>query len=441
MKKINFYAILFCVMLFANLKMTAQQEQSLAFMTDVWQSNLTNPAFLTEKKIAIGLPSVYFNLNSPDLVLNNLVKTGTNSIYLDDVAQNKLQPQTHLNGNVQLQTLGLTFPVSKKLFITLNHGVWTNPSVIFNRNLARIIVKGNADSDFLGKTTSFGSSINGDIRSELGIGAAYKLANLTIGARVKLQYGISAMFTTADKLDITFNQNDYNVRFQNDFEVQTYAIEKFSNITNVQDLLKNGLTSSNKGVSFDLGGSMTLGKIRLNASLIDLGGSIKWQTEGKSYSSKGDFTYKGVNQNDVSRFFRYDSLTSSSFQDTLKKVIGFTTKTSGVTYTQKLPTKIYLSGSYELNDKLTLGALVYGELGDNESRMGFMIDATAKLLKVIRIGATVGLRNKTFSNVGVHISAKLGPIQLFAVTDNILTAFNPYSANNANGRAGLGLLF
>lgn len=440
MKKINFIAILLFSTLFTSLKMTAQQEQSLAFMTDVWQANLTNPALLTEKKVAIGLPSVYFNLNSPDLVLNNLVKEGTTSIYLDDVAQNKLQPQTHLNGNVQMQTFGLTFPVSKKLFLTLNHGVWTNPSVVFNRNLARVIIKGNADAEFLGKTTSFGSSFNGDVRSEFGIGAAYKLANLTIGARAKLQYGISGIFTNADKLDITFNQNDYNVRFQNDFEVQTYDIEKFGNIANVQDLLKNGLTSNNKGLSFDLGGSLTLGKIKVNASLIDLGGSVKWQNAGTSYSSKGDFTYKGVNQRDVDRFFRYDSLTSSTFQDTLKKVIGFTTKTSGVSYTQKLPTKIYLSGSYELNDKLTFGALLYGELGGDENRLGFMVDATARVLKVLRVGATLGLRNKTFSNIGVHVSAKLGPVQIFAVTDNIITAFNPYGANNANGRLGLALL-
>ena len=94
-----------------------------------------------------------------------------------------------------------------------------------------------------------------------------------------------------------------------------------------------------------------------------------------------------------------------------------------------------------MNDKLTLGALIYGELGGDENHTGFMLDATTKLFKVLRVGATLGLRNKTLSNVGVHVSAKLGPVQVFAVTDNIITAFNPYGANNANGRVGLGLLF
>jgi hypothetical protein len=443
MKKIN-QVLLLCTTLFSSVSMSAQQEQSLAFMTDIWQSNLTNPALLPDKKIGIALPSLYFNLNSPELTYNDCITVnakGENVVLLDDVTQNKLQPQNHFNGNAQFQTLGLSIPVTKKLFLTFTHGVWANPSVTVNRNLARILVKGNAAAEFLGKTNAFGSSANGDVRSEFGIGAAYKLPNLTIGARVKLQYGLSALFTTADKLDITFNQNDYNMRFQTDFEVQTYSIEKFSNISTFQDLLKNGLTSQNTGLSFDLGGSMKLGKLQLNASLIDLGGSINWKSEGKSYGSKGDYTYKGVNPSGRDQFFRFDSLGSASFSDTLKKVIGYTTRESGVTHTQALPTKLYLTGSYALNDKLTLGALIYGEFGGDESKTGFMVDATYKLFKVVRVGATLGLRNKTFNNIGAHISAQLGPVQVFAVTDNVITAFNPYDANNANGRAGLALVF
>jgi Family of unknown function (DUF5723) len=440
MKKVH--QVLFCLaIVLTSTNLVAQQEQALAFMTDIWQANATNPAILPEKKIAIALPSIYFNFSSPELTWNDLIKPGTERIYLDYVVDNKLQAENRLSGNVQFQTFGLTFPVSKKLSFTLGHSVWADPSVNINRNLAKLLINGNASPEFLGKTTSFASSLNGEVRSEFGIGAAYKLANLTIGARVKLQYGITGLFTKANKLDINFNQNDYSMQFQNDFEVQTYSIEKFSNIKNAQDLLSNGLTSGNTGVSFDLGGSYKLGKLQLNASLIDLGGSINWKDEGKSYSSKGDFTYKGVNPTSRDRFFRYDSLGSATFQDTLKKVIGFTEKTSGVTYTQKLPAKMYLSGIYELNSTLTLGALIYAEFGGDESKMGLSVDATAKLFKFLRVGATLGLRNKTFDNIGAHVSAKLGPVQVFAVTDNIITVFNPYGANNANGRVGLGLLF
>jgi hypothetical protein len=442
MKKLTL--TVYCITLFASLKMAAQQEQSLPFMTDVWQSNLTNPALLTERKSTIALPSVYFNLNSPDLTLNNLVTrnetTGKDQILLDKIVDNILQPQNRLNANVQFQTLGLTLPVSEKLFLTVSHDVWADPSVNIKGDLAKLMIKGNADPAFLGKTTAFGSSFNGSVRSEFGIGAAYKLQNLTIGARVKLQYGIAALFTTANKLDITFNQNDYNMRFQNDFEVRSFSIDKLNNFKNVQDLVSNGLTSGNTGVSFDIGGTYKLEKLQINASAIDLGGSINWKDAAKSYSSKGDYTYKGINPAGRNQFFKFDSLGSTYLKDTLKQIIGYTETTSGVTYAQKLPTKIYLTGMYELTEKWTIGALFYGEFGD-ETRTGVTLDATTKLFKVLRVGATVGLRNNTFNNIGAHLSAKLGPVQVFAVTDNLITVFQPYSANNANGRLGLNLIF
>jgi hypothetical protein len=445
MKKIR-QALLCCATIFTSLSMTAQQEQSLAFMTNVWQSNRVNPAIVSDKKIVVALPSVYFNLNSPDLTLNSLITkneaTGTDQLNVNNIVTNTLKPQNRLNGNVQFQTFGLTFPVTKKLFLTLSHDVWADPSVNLKGDLAKLVVKGNADPAFLGKTTAFGSSVNASVRSEFGIGAAYKLTNLTIGARVNLQYGIAALFTTAEKMDITFNQNDYNMRFQNDFEVQTYSIDKLNKIKNIQDLVSNGLTSGNMGMSFDLGGSYKMGKLTLNASMIDLGGSIKWTNEAKSYSSKGDYTYKGVNPTDNKQFFRFDSLSATYLTDTLKKIVGLVESTSGVSHTQQLPTKIYLMGSYELNDKWTLGALFYSEFGGNcETRTGFNLDATTQLFNIFRVGATVGLRNNTLNNIGAHISAKLGPVQAFAVTDNIITVFQPYSANNANGRVGVNLMF
>jgi Family of unknown function (DUF5723) len=439
MKK-NKQALICFAIAATSLNLVAQQEQSLAFMTDVWQSSMINPAFVPDKKLSIALPSVYFNLHSPDLTFNSLI-TKNETTGKDQIAINDLKSQNRINGNVQFQTLGLTYAVSKKLFLSLSHDVWVNPALNFKGDLARLFVKGNADPAFLGKTTAFGSSFNGDIRSEFGIGAAYKLKNLTIGARMKLQYGIAAVFTTADKMDITFNQNDYNMRFQTDFEVQTYSIDKLNRVKNVQDLLNNGLTSGNKGLSFDIGGTYKIGKLQVNASLIDLGGFIKWKDEGIAYSSKGDYTYKGINQTDFNRFFKFDSIGSNSFKDTLQKVIGYTENTSGVTYTQKLPTKIYLTGTYEFNDKLTVGGLFYTEFGAPENQTGFTIDATTTLFNICRVGASVGLRNKTINNLGAHVSAKLGPVQVFAVTDNIITVFNPYDANNANGRVGVNLLF
>ena len=437
------FTVLVCLLttLFASQNAQAQQEQSLNFMTDVWQSNLTNPAMLPSKKFCLALPSVYFNLSSPDFTVNDLVttspETGKKRIYVDSLIAGKLKQQNHLTANINVQTFGLSVAVSDNLSLTLSHSIWANPSVYLNRDLLKIFAKGNAD--YLGKTANIGSSGNGEIRSEFGLGAVYRLENITVGARVKLQYGIAGMFTPSNKLDVTFSSADYSMRFQNDYDTRAFQLDRFNNVTNVQDLISNGLTSSNTGISFDLGGTMKLGKLNLAASLIDLGGTINW-SGGKQYTSRGDFTYKGRSQKDVDQFFNVDSLNSKSFRDTLSRVIGYT-ETANATYSQSLPLKIYLSGTYDVTEMLRVGGMFYMESYNGETKTGLAIDATVSLFKILHLGATFGLRNKAFNNLGAHLSAKLGPVQIFAVTDNVLTVFNPYDANNANGRAGLALVF
>lgn len=446
MKK-SIYIALTLLAMTTVFKASAQQEQSLNFMTDTWQAHMTNPALLPSKKLSIALPSVYFNINSPNLAVNDLVvnENGSRNLYLNKLYAPERPELTHINGNVQVQTLGISFPVTNKLSLSIYQAGSANPSVTYRRDLAQLFFKGNAD--FLGKTVAFGSSSNGDMRSEIGIGATYYLPVFTIGGRIKFHSGIAGIFTESDKLDITFNQTDYSLGFKTDIDLRMFSAKKITNIRNAQDVVNQGLFSKNSGISFDLGGSMKLGKIQLNASLIDIAGSINWKNNGTAYTSKGNYTFKGQDINDFNQFFKIDSLSSKTFTDTLKKVLGYN-ETAGTTYTQKLPMKLYLSGSYQLNDKVSLGALLYNESGGSTaSQTGFAVDATIKAVDIpkvlkVRAGLTYGLRNGKFNNLGAHVTLNAFKVfQVFAVTDNIITAFKPYDSNSANGRVGMGLIF
>ncbi len=446
MKK-NISITLFFTAMLTVWRVSAQQEQTLNFMTDTWQAHMTNPALLPSKKLSIALPSVYFNINSPDLKINDLIinENGSRNLYLNKLYAPERPELSHINGNVQVQTLGISLPVTNRLSLSIYQAATANPSVTYRRDLAQLFFKGNAD--FLGKTIAFGSSSNADMRSEIGIGAVYQLAVFTLGARIKFHSGIAAVFTESDKLDISFNQTDYSLGFKTDVDLRMFSAKKITNIRNTQDVINQGIFSKNTGISFDLGGSLKLGKVQLNASLIDIAGTINWKNGGTAYTSKGDFTYKGQDINNFSQFFKIDSLSSKTFTDTLKKVLGYT-ETAGTTYTQKLPMKIYLSGSYQLNDKLSMGALLYNESGGNRpSQTGFAVDATINAVDIpnvlkVRAGLTYGLRNGKFNNLGAHVTLNAFKVfQIFAVTDNIITAFKPYDSNNANGRIGMGLIF
>jgi hypothetical protein len=183
---------------------------------------------------------------------------------------------------------------------------------------------------------------------------------------------------------------------------------------------------------------MKVGKMNFAVSAIDLGGAIKWQNDGKKYASSGIYTYSGANSDD---FFNVDSLNSDGFRDTLKNIIGFK-ESENPNYSQKLPLKIYLSATYQLHEKLRVGALLYNENGGLDvSQTGFIADITYQLHKNIQLGSTIGLRYGSFNNLGVHFVAHLGPVQFFGVTDNIISTFRPYDSKNANGRLGMNIQF
>jgi len=65
----------------------------------------------------------------------------------------------------------------------------------------------------------------------------------------------------------------------------------------------------------------------------------------------------------------------------------------------------------------------------------------AQLHKYINIGVNYAYRFNSATNVGLNTTFKIGPVQLFAATDNIIQALQPSAANNVNGRVGLNLVF
>jgi hypothetical protein len=69
------------------------------------------------------------------------------------------------------------------------------------------------------------------------------------------------------------------------------------------------------------------------------------------------------------------------------------------------------------------------------------LSGQTELFKGFTIGAVYVVRNKRFDNFGVNTSLKIGPLQVFAATDNLLTLLQGSNSNTINIRAGLNLVF
>jgi hypothetical protein len=403
-----------------------QQEQALHFATDLWQSNFTNPAFVSKKKIVVALPSLYVNYSSPTASILDLKNNASS-----------LSPTNKISGNLSIQTLGLSFPLTSALRLSVHHAANAYTSGNINRNLVSLYDKGNAQ--FIGQTVDFASNISASLYNEWAVGVSYKLQeSLSLGVRVKYLTGNFYSNVGLNKATIKFDDSNYALNFDNDIKVTTFGVGSWDSLKSpATALTSQRVFTDNTGFAFDLGGSMKLGKITLNVSVIDLGAGINWKENGKSSATKGTYGYSGLKSDD---FFKFDSLNAKIFQDTLKKIVGLVENTEGP-LRQALPTKIYLSGTYELTEKLRLGALLYTEMDVQDTRFGFVANGNYKISNMLTVGGTLGLRNGSFDNLGLSAVTKLGPVQIYAVTDNVIGAFKPLEAKNSNARLGINLVF
>ncbi len=226
----------------------------------------------------------------------------------------------------------------------------------------------------------------------------------------------------------------------------------FPEVDGAYDIL-NGLQvidfsseGGNTGFGFDLGITANLtDKLTLSASIIDIG-SITWKTDTYEYTTRGKYNYGGL---DLFSYSNADTLNTQLLTEDLERIadeltdkldIRNTTE-PGYSYTTPLHTRGYLSGTYQLMDDLTVGALFYFDNTRIGTQPGFAISARKPFGKWVTAGATYAVRNGRFNNLGVNATGHFGPLQIYLATDNIIGAVNPLGSKNVNLRLGFNLVF
>lgn len=416
----------------------AQQEQSLHFLTNVWQSNLTNPAIKSSDKFQIILPSVYYNIHTPDFTINDLFRTDEfGNLNMSEVARNRIKQRNRINAQANILSLGISYPVSKKISLSIYQSINSHASVDLDGDMLKMILVDNID--YVGKLTKLTSSGGGSSYSEIGVGGNYAINDkVQIGTRIKMYKGIAAAFAIAAESRVFLENTDYAMSMNNNVNIVTYSLTQLKDIDGVGGALNSSFAGSNRGYGFDFGTTVSMGKWRMALSFIDVGGFIRWRDEGTRYSSLGDRHFKGIKTATIS----IDRIPSSNsgIKDNIKDALKVD-ETPNPWFLERIPTKYYFSSSYEISPKLMVGGLIFQEASRYTGvHKGFSFNTTYKLMKSLQLGGSLGLRNGSFTNLGMHIVTQLGPVQMFGVTDNIISSFRAYNTHSANGRVGLNIL-
>lgn len=417
----------------------AQGQLSLYQMrSSVPQANLINPAFSPDAKFNLGLPlisSAYVSFGAP-MSYNDVFVSGTDdSLRLNSariLEKLDINNKIEIDADVALLFAGLRTNIG---YFTISYVSRVDGSMSIPGNLVEFVLKGPDDPD---GTTSLRIN-NLDLRSswfnELGVGFSRKITReLTVGGRLKYLQGIANV--SVENLNGTLSSNIDSIAVQIEpWALRTAGLENLENLSSDVFLFSNG----NHGWALDLGVTyQVLDNLLLSGSVADLG-SISWKEKTKSFVFDGvNYAFKGFDLIKV-----IDDETTDLVQmelDSLEEK--FTPEEiEDLPYSTPLTGKFYLGGTYTLAEKHDVGLVFAGEMFKGRLSPAIGITYNIRLVHWLNAGLNLGYRNKTFSNIGAGLSARLGPVQLYALADTMEgILFQSVNAEAVSFRLGLNIM-
>ncbi|MDE5424082.1 DUF5723 family protein [Ancylomarina sp. DW003] len=462
-KTILKYSLLLVTGLFMSQLVSAQKmNNTLYLMQNVPQSNQLNPAIQPECKVFLGFPglsSIYFNYANNGFTYDDIIKDGTglqkDSLVVDiNSFHDALKSTNRITNQLDYTFFSLGIR-AKKMFFTLDVSSKVDTRLGFDKGLVSFFKDGNAA--YMGRTANLGAiGLEGTAYNEVALGASKQVTEkLTVGIKAKALFGVANMHMDDSDLSVYTSESGDLVQLRSKqlmkvsmpLDITEKADPDGTNYIDDIDINDDDMDAkffsgtNNKGFAFDLGATYKFDeKTTFYASILDIGG-IKWNDTYELYQDAtfnwkgGDWSQSG-NSNDPN--YREIEDVMEDLTDSISDAFRFRDKTGS--YSRALPTKIYLGGSYELNKRINVGAVSRTEIYDGKLRPSLTLSANTRVIRNFSASLSYSMVNSSYNNIGVGVAAKLGPFQLYAVSDNVL-AMNPNTAKTANIRFGMNMMF
>lgn len=416
------------------------QSLQLANMTEVGQINLTNPATLGTKRFYLGVspfPRVGTSLGGSQVYqVNGSYLPGF--IDLEGI------------GDDNFLGVGLTVPFSlgfkvKKWGFNMHTKSVFNSQIGFNKDFLGFVTQGNGA--YVGETLNLDPQFDISMYQEFGIGVSRQILKIfNVGVRGKYLIGLANVNTVKGNLSLATAPEFYQLKAEADYTIQLAGIPTLNNLGDytvidsffndiATDPLQNySKATQNRGFAFDMGATMDIGKmLHVGVSILDIG-KINWTENASEYNISGKFQFEGV---DATGFLTGDDVTN--ILDTLDKIVTLTSQST--TYSTGINPKIYVTARMKFGKEFYLNAVLRNEFTSQGVRTGLGVGCQKNVGKILSVGALYSIRNGSFMNLGANMSLKLGPAQVFVLSDNFLPLINQWQATNTNVRFGVNLTF
>ena len=429
------------------------QRATSYWMQHLPQATYLNPAKQTGCKFFLDipvLPNFDINFNHSGFNINDAVKQHPyqpDSFMIDlDGIEAALKDGNNINFDAKISVLnfGLTLQNEMNISFGINYKI----SEFFQYPKALIeIRRGNYRQN--GTPLAFNFKESFDLHREIYIGVSKNFNNsFYAGGRLKYLSGYANI--KADKLNIdwytsTREEDMWDWTFNSDFDIKAASVvpwnftDSAGQITGIEydtTFVNNpasGISSlsfpKNTGLAVDLGIEYNINdRLILSGSLIDFG-YIKWKTSPAKMTQQASFKFSGL---DIAEYVgNLDTLQSANADlgerikndmiDTLMTV--FNPEIEKTSYTTNLNSKIFLGANLKITDWLYAGFLYRGMFFNKSLISSYTFSANTKIFNVWSYSVSYSIMNASANNIGMGLSYKIGPWQMYLITDNIAAPF------------------
>ena len=461
MRKVVF---LFCLFVVTNL--TAQNKQLLYNFTDIPQSLMTNPGADVKYKWYVGVPflsGISMNVGSTGFSAYDLF--ANDGVDFNTKLRSVLSKTTHndvLSLNQQLELFSVGFRIGTEDNRSyLSFGLYQEFDFLsyVPQDIATLAIEGN--KDYMGKRFNLADlSAKADLLSVFHIGIHKKIQdNLIVGARAKIYSSIfnaSSVDNAGYIYTNTSTDSYYEQIVYSNLQLNTSGFAQYNDANNTSnagaDIKKGILLGGNLGLGLDLGLTYyPQSNVQFTASVIDLG-YISHTKEVESYSYKGFYNYKGLVPH-----FNNENAAQANYQDFKNAIVLDTLHTK---YTTWRPTKFNASAQYSFEEervidgtcncegtdpsifyKSTVGAQLFAMTTPKSPLYALTAFYKRNFSRSFQMKATYTADSFSFTNVGLGMSTKIGPVNFYVLADNLLSYADVSKANSLSFQLGLNVIF
>lgn len=450
MKKLYRILTVIVILLISNCAFAQYDGFTMTFLKQVPLSNYHNLGIRMPYNgyFGIGLSNINISLYNSSIKYDNLFSSDGTVITADKFIES-LDDNNYIGNNISLDLLNVGFRV-KKFFFSIDWQMKNFGQFDYSKDLFGFLVRGNGNYTDKPADVSFG--INQTCYSEISVSAQYDINDkLTVGIRPKYLNGIynvktesfNALIATDPETYAMTADLDVDVKFSSMLKNPVYCLDEISKAFDIDSLGFSNVFNftKNTGWSIDLGASYKFNDIfGVSAAIFDLG-FIKWKETKQFYKKKTDISINDAIITDIDDIINGDFDFTDVVDNLIDNTVGNDSIKDGKDYKTNLQTRFMVQGYAEFNPMLRLNAVGQLIRINDKFKPAFTIAYSGVFFNTLNLSVSYTMAENSFNNIGLGLGVHLGSVNLYLVSDNILsmkTLFDTHKLFNVyNLRFGL----